>query len=177
MTLYKNKYRSESARLGNWDYGSNATYFVTICTGCREWYFGDIINDEMIFSDIGEIAYNYWTDIPKHFPLNQFMSEISPKPGTLSTIIRSYKSACTTTINDIYKEFSFSWHPRFHDHIIRDNESYERISNYIKNNPKNWENDELYKNETNQQNVSVKTVGRDAIHRVSTSTSINAWQN
>ena len=37
---------------------------------------------------------------------NHFMSEISPKPGTLSMIIRSYKLACTTTINKKYLVFS-----------------------------------------------------------------------
>ena len=29
MTLYKNKYRVESARLQNWDYGWNGKYFIT----------------------------------------------------------------------------------------------------------------------------------------------------
>ena len=32
---YRNKYRGESTRLKNWDYGSNAAYFVTICTHDR----------------------------------------------------------------------------------------------------------------------------------------------
>jgi hypothetical protein len=29
---FQNKYKTESMRLQNWDYRSNADYFVTICT-------------------------------------------------------------------------------------------------------------------------------------------------
>ncbi len=41
---FQDKYRIPSARLRNWDYGSDATYFVTICTQGRECFFGEIIN-------------------------------------------------------------------------------------------------------------------------------------
>lgn len=65
---YKNKYRIQSARLKNWDYGSNAKYFVTICTNDRAHYFGDIIDKTMKLSDIGNMAQKYWNEIPNHFP-------------------------------------------------------------------------------------------------------------
>ncbi len=32
MTLFRNKYRIESARYPNWDYRNNGAYFITICT-------------------------------------------------------------------------------------------------------------------------------------------------
>jgi putative transposase len=32
MELFQNKYKINSVRLANWDYGSNGLYFVTICT-------------------------------------------------------------------------------------------------------------------------------------------------
>ena len=35
------------------------------------------------------------------------------------------------------------WMRNYHDHIIRDNESYQRIKKYIINNPKTWNNDTL----------------------------------
>ncbi|MCF8351217.1 MAG: hypothetical protein K9H15_08605, partial [Bacteroidales bacterium] len=35
------------------------------------------------------------------------------------------------------------WQRDYWDHIIRNQKSYERISEYIINNPKNWENDRL----------------------------------
>ncbi len=66
--LYKNRYRVESARLKNWDYSANGYYYITICTKDRIHYFGNIINDEMILSKIGNMAYKYWQEIPNHFP-------------------------------------------------------------------------------------------------------------
>jgi putative transposase len=65
---FKNKYRIPSARLQNWDYGWNASYFLTICTQNRQCFFGDITNAEMELSEIGEIAHKYWNEIPAHFP-------------------------------------------------------------------------------------------------------------
>ncbi len=38
-----------------------------------------------------------------------------------------------------------NWQSNYYDHIIRNNKSYENIRNYIYNNPKNWQNDKLYK--------------------------------
>jgi REP element-mobilizing transposase RayT len=38
----------------------------------------------------------------------------------------------------------FAWQPRFHDHIIRDEESFDRIRQYIANNPLNWKEDKFY---------------------------------
>ncbi|MBN1112895.1 MAG: hypothetical protein JXA53_08275 [Bacteroidales bacterium] len=65
---YDNKYRIESTRFENWDYGCNGAYFITICTYKKQNYFGDIVDGKMNLSDIGNIAYKYWTEIPNHFP-------------------------------------------------------------------------------------------------------------
>jgi len=40
---FKGKYRISSCRLQNWDYGSQGSYFITLCTKDRINYFGDII--------------------------------------------------------------------------------------------------------------------------------------
>jgi len=53
---YQNKYRIPSARLQTWDYGSNASYFITICTKNREHSFGEIVDNEMYFNEIGKLA-------------------------------------------------------------------------------------------------------------------------
>ena len=39
---------------------------------------------------------------------------------------------------------SKNWQKDYHDHIIRNDESYHRISNYIINNPKKWDEDKFY---------------------------------
>lgn len=37
-----------------------------------------------------------------------------------------------------------NWQRDYYDHIIRDQPSLDRITNYIKNNPRNWKDDEFY---------------------------------
>lgn len=73
---------------------------------------------------------------------NKKMAKISPKPGTISTILRSYKSVVTK--NGHYVHADFEWQERFHDHVIRNSESFERIQSYIENNVANWKEDKFY---------------------------------
>ncbi len=62
MSLYKNKYRIESARLKNWDYSSNGYYFITLCTKNRKHLFGKKIYNEIQLSDIGKIVFHEWNE-------------------------------------------------------------------------------------------------------------------
>ena len=66
--LYKNKYRIATTRHPEWDYGTDAAYFITICTDHRIHYFGEIYNGIIQLSPIGEYAENFWYEIPLHFP-------------------------------------------------------------------------------------------------------------
>jgi REP element-mobilizing transposase RayT len=72
--------------------------------------------------------------------LQNRMSEIAPKVGSLSTIIRSYKSAVTRSARKCGYS-NFAWQSRFYDHIIRDEKSLQEIREYIRNNPLQWELD------------------------------------
>lgn len=65
MKKFQNKYRIPSARLQNWDYGSNGAYFITICTA-MECFFGDVVN-EMQLNQLGKIAHAIWAEIPNQF--------------------------------------------------------------------------------------------------------------
>ena len=76
-------------------------------------------------------------------PKNAQMSNISPKSNSISVIVRSYKSAVSKHVHRL--GFAFQWQSRFYDHIIRNDSSFERISNYIINNPANWQDDQFYK--------------------------------
>ncbi|MEO6732346.1 MAG: hypothetical protein ABIN01_14105 [Ferruginibacter sp.] len=68
---YQDKYRIPSARLQTWDYGSNAAYFITICTKHRLHSFGEIVEDlpyaAMELNVTGKLAKKYWLEIPLHF--------------------------------------------------------------------------------------------------------------
>ncbi|WP_370407751.1 transposase [Tenacibaculum dicentrarchi] len=61
----------------------------------------------------------------------------------ISRIIRWYKGRCTYEIRKIHTDFS--WQPRFYDHIIRNSKAFDKIQNYIENNPVNWNEDKFYR--------------------------------
>ena len=58
MTLYQDKYKIDSKRLENWDYSSEAIYFITLVTKNRECLFGSIEDGKMIRSTSGQIVEN-----------------------------------------------------------------------------------------------------------------------
>jgi len=73
---------------------------------------------------------------------NHSMSKISPKPNSISRIVRSYKSGIKNHLNK--QKTEFAWQTRFHEHIIRNSQSFSRISNYIRTNPNTWSTDKFY---------------------------------
>ncbi|MDR3258437.1 MAG: hypothetical protein LBT51_02320 [Fusobacteriaceae bacterium] len=72
------------------------------------------------------------------YPKNEYMASISPKSRTLSTFIRSYKSAVSKHAHRL--GFEFAWQRNYYEIIISNDKSYQAISNYIANNPINWVN-------------------------------------
>jgi REP element-mobilizing transposase RayT len=54
-------------RLKGYDYSQSGYYFVTICTKNREEWFGKVENETMRLSQFGEVAKNFWVEIPEHF--------------------------------------------------------------------------------------------------------------
>jgi putative transposase len=207
---FKNKYRIESARMQNWDYGWSSSYFITICTANREYFFGDVLNGKMILSEIGKLVESEWLKtidlrpdmnleldeymvMPNHFHAiifigkNEYNSKIKndnnnvrdtmhcvsttnpmhcvsttdpmhcgstekqsnknpqpknqfgPQSKNLASIIRGFKSAVTINARKINPDFA--WQSKFHDHVVRDYPSLQRIRKYIINNPKNWKED------------------------------------
>ncbi|TRX30860.1 transposase [Flavobacterium sp. ZT3R18] len=181
---FRNKYRVPSARLQNWDYGTNGAYFITICTKETQHFFGEVVDMEMNLNAVGALAEKYWIEIVKQFPyvelgnfqimpnhmhgiliidksvvfvetrfiasvqseqaIGGFSGENNPMLAeNISRIIRWYKGRCTFEIRKVNQ--NFEWHSRFYDHIIRNSESFERIQNYIEENPSKWEEDKFYR--------------------------------
>ena len=70
---------------------------------------------------------------------NQFSK---PIPGSISVIIQQYKSSVTRFVNK-NNVSHFRWQSRFYENIIRNEQSFERIADYIINNPKNWYEDDF----------------------------------
>ena len=118
----------------------------------------------MLLNELGEIALSEWNALPAQFPfieLDEFqimpnhmhgIISLNPQKAgsiTIGDIICVYKSLVFNKCLEIFKKqnqiMGKLWQRSFHDHIIRDNKSYQNIVNYIINNPENWGDDEYYR--------------------------------
>lgn len=170
--MYKNvpKRQRKSPRLQGYDYAQRGAYFVTICTYNREHIFGHITNGDMTLSDMGHIASTCWAAIPNHFSTVELDASIVmpnhvhgiivlPSGGAkLGTIIGNYKAAVTRQIRNLPNvgtpyvgtpymaslPTGYVWQARYHDHIIRNDASLQRIQTYIVNNPARWQEDTFF---------------------------------
>jgi putative transposase len=62
--------------------------------------------------------------------------------NSVSSIVGSYKSAVTKHARRL--GYEFQWQTRFYENIIRNDESFQRINNYIMNNPAKWQEDRFF---------------------------------
>lgn len=93
--------------------------------------------DKMPYPEAQGVAPVRWNK-SKQTPQNRF----GPQSNNLASIVRGFKIGVTKNARKIRPDFN--WQPRYHDHIIRDEESYQRISEYIRNNPAKWNKDKFY---------------------------------
>ena len=72
------------------------------------------------------------------------------KPKTVGDIVGAFQSIVTVEYIRGVKQLDWPpfngklWQRNYWEHIIRDEQSYHRISNYIINNPKNWKGDKFH---------------------------------
>jgi len=76
-------------------------------------------------------------------------------PKSISSFLAGFKSAVNSKIDDFidlhhlkipkYNRNNHFFQPNYHDHIIRNDGEYQRIKNYIIQNPEKW-NDDKFKN-------------------------------
>lgn len=127
----------------------------------------------IILSDLGLVVYQEWLRTPvvrpqvqldifvvmpnhfhaifriipvgaySHTPLPAHMSLQSPS-RSIGAIVRGFKSAATKRINEIRcTPANPVWQRNYYEHVIRNQESYYQIRQYIHNNPRTWANDQL----------------------------------
>lgn len=84
------------------------------------------------------ILTDYCKDVARNVSTENSFSRISPKPGSLATIIRSFKSSVSKLIHEIGYP-NFSWQARFYDRIIRNEKELYNIRRYTEQNPLKWE--------------------------------------
>jgi REP element-mobilizing transposase RayT len=58
-----------SLRLRDYNYAQAGAYFVTICTWRQVCTLGEVIDDQVRLSTIGEIISSRWSDLPNHHPI------------------------------------------------------------------------------------------------------------
>jgi REP element-mobilizing transposase RayT len=78
------------------------------------------------------------------------MGPMNPNNPTIGDMIGAYKSLVAVeclkifNTNNINQMMGKLWQRNYYEHIIRDEQSFNTISNYIKNNPQNWQNDKFH---------------------------------
>jgi putative transposase len=161
--LFKNRYRVSSARLGSWDYRWAGVYSVTICALGRVRWLGEIREERVYLSTVGEVVAEEWEKIPRRHPrvsldewiimpdhihgilIFQGNPENGPSPeqpsllaGSLGAVIGQLKSKATKRIWWNLRLRDFAWQERFHDTVVRDADALARLRAYIRENPLRW---------------------------------------
>jgi len=160
--------------LASWDYGSNAAYFITICTHQRVHVFGTVVGDLVELTPLGQTAWDCWYAIFEHFPfvlLDAFVAMPNHVHGLVIIDKRSPNAAETQDLASLpntfgpqsrnlasmirgfkigvttyarQRQIAFAWQERYHDHIVRDAADCQRIRTYIVENPQKWAADTCY---------------------------------
>ena len=101
---YKNQYRIPSSR-AHWHDYNEGSYFITICTTNREHFFGEIQNNEMILSEIGNYTQNSIEQIESlHKDVRVPVFQVMPNHIHFIMVVKSPyndNSKCEATTKDI----------------------------------------------------------------------------
>ena len=143
--------KRKNPRLSGYDYSTQNYYFITICTHEKSCIFGT----PNMLNLYGKYAYEGMQQIPQHFPdvsVEKFVVMpnhihailfLHGKGSNLERVIGSYKSYVSKKVHR-HEPDRRVWQDSFHDHIIRNEKSYQNIWLYIEGNPANWEKDCFY---------------------------------
>jgi putative transposase len=158
MKFDPEKHHRRSIRLPGFDYSQTGVYFVTFCTLDREYLLGQVTDGEMILNPAGKTLWHLWGELPERFPtvsldaftvmpnhvhgiivINLASGGAASGAPTLGDIIRAYKSIAAIAINRLLGRVGQPlWQRNYYEHIIRDDESLNRIREYISSNPLRW---------------------------------------
>jgi putative transposase len=145
----------KSIRLKGYDYSKPGYYFITTVVNDRECVLGEVIDNKMKLSYLGEITQKAWLDLPLYYSAcrldaacvmpNHFHGIIELITGNrvpLYHIVRSFKKYSSKRINKYLGSTGVPfWQRNYYEHIVRGEEELYRIRQYIMNNPAAWEAD------------------------------------
>lgn len=159
------KFHRRSIRLKGYDYSQPGAYFVTICSYNREPIFGKIVDGEMALNRYGRIVSADWHNLPKrhpHIDLGAFIAMPNHVHGIvvikdalvrvdsrlvsgtarrkpLPEIVRGFKTFSSRRVNRARRVVGIPvWQRNYWEHVIRNQEAFNRIHEYILTNPKRW---------------------------------------
>ena len=140
-------------RVPHYDYSQAGAYFVTVCTQDRKMLLSRISHpDRPELSPRGCVAEKYihqmdafydhlsvdkYVIMPDHIHLLITIHETAdpiPKERTsaIARFVATFKRFCN-------KEFGGNiWQERYYDHVIRNQEDYNEVWEYIDDNPRKW---------------------------------------
>ncbi len=141
-------------RLANYDYKTSASYFITICTIQRLNCFWkkDVFQntDAIELTEQGFCVKNAIETIEQAYPC-VFLDHYTIMPNhihlllTLNDSETSVSSIINQTKGKITRQSGYSvFQKSFYDHIIRTPAEFERVWDYIENNPRKWNEDMYY---------------------------------
>ena len=136
-------------RIPDYDYNQNGAYFITICTQDRKPILSTIVGDDahIVPKPYGQIAEKYIRNVPEiekyvimpdHIHMiirldNGSMWASTPtRTNRVASIVRSIKTLTTKEIGKAIFQRSY------YDHVIRNQQDYNEIWEYIENNPRKW---------------------------------------
>ncbi len=158
-------WKRKSPRLPDFDYSQSGAYFVTVCVRGRKFLLGDIAEGKLRSNAAGKMVEKWWRKLESKYPLtktdpyfvvmpNHFHGVVfieAPEGGhmgpPLQKIMQWFKTMSTNEYVHGIKEYDWPafqgslWQRSFYDHVIRDEESLNRIREYMVNNPLRWELD------------------------------------
>ncbi len=150
----------KTVRLENYDYSQAGAYFITLCTENRKRILSNIVGEGFplpklssyykIADDIvKEISRKYYcvkvdkyVIMPDHIHLLLSIDKIDgrgdPSP-TIENVMGWFKYEATKRINQVRGSAGERIFQRsFFDHIIRNENDYKEVWEYIENNPISW---------------------------------------
>lgn len=146
-------------RIPEFDYSQNGAYFVTICTQDRKKILSKIVGDGFpVPKPIGLVADEYIRKIPEKYPtvvidrhmimpdhihillrINTAINGTGDPSPTMGNVIGWYKYQVTKQVNLQMNTPNVRLFQRsYYDHVIRNQQDYNEIWEYIDNNPQKW---------------------------------------
>jgi REP element-mobilizing transposase RayT len=131
-------------------------YFVTCCTKGRGSLLADTRDSRLAVNPLGKAVESCWKELPDHYPEIQLdemvvmpdhmhgiliLKPVPERSGhDLFEIVRNLKAYSARQINQILGRPGGSvWQRGFYHVLIQNRASLERIRNYIRQNPEQWE--------------------------------------